>query len=232
MYQEACRIPIDVHYGPGSPNEAALQLIGPVAGLHVLEVGCGGAQCSIAFAKQGAIVTAVDIAAVQLAFARELARREQVDITFHQRDMTDLTPIASGSQDLVFSAFAFGYVDDLEACFREVYRVLRPGGRFVWSQGHPFYDTMNATTLRLERSYFATGKYVEGGPDDVPFAGNQRKVSDYFNLLIAAGFSVERMLEPDSRQRYPYDPWYELWEFTPELMAFLPPTIIFKCRKP
>src|SRR5262249_20339584 len=46
-YQRSCQIPVDVHYGPGSPNEAHLQLIGPVAGKRILEVGCGGAQCSV-----------------------------------------------------------------------------------------------------------------------------------------------------------------------------------------
>src|SRR3954447_20398123 len=171
-YQADCQIPIDVHYGPGSPNEADLQLLGPVAGKHVLEIGCGGAQCSIAFAQQGAIVTAVDNAAAQLAFAKELAGRHDVSITFHQRDMTDLQPIATGSQDLVFSAFAFGYVDDLLACFREVHRVLRDDGLFVWSQGHPFYDTRDAATVKPVRSYFETGKVVAGEEPVVPFAVN------------------------------------------------------------
>src|SRR5690348_4301209 len=81
-YQRDCKIPVDVHYGPGSPNEADLQLIGSVEGKHVLEVGCGGAQCSVAFALQGAIVTAVDIAASQLAFARDLAASHGVSIDF------------------------------------------------------------------------------------------------------------------------------------------------------
>ena len=225
-YQADCRIPIDVHYGPGSPNEAELQLLGPVAGKHVLELGCGGGQCAIAFALQGAIVTAVDIAAAQLAFAVDAARLHRVDITFLQRDMADLAPIASGSQDLVFSAFAFGYVDDLATCFREVRRVLKPDGRFVWSQGHPCY-ILSGATLRPERSYFETGKVVVGDATVVPFAVNYRTVSDYVNLLLGAGFRLERMLEPDSRTRYPYDPWYGMWDYTPELMQMLPPTIIF-----
>jgi hypothetical protein len=57
-------------------------------------------------------------------------------------------------------------------------------------------------------------------------------VSDFVNLLVGAGFVLERLLEPDSRQRYPYDPWYGRWENTPELMPLLPPTIIFKSRQP
>jgi SAM-dependent methyltransferase len=228
-YQRKCQIPIDVLYGTGSPSEAELQLLGSVAGKRVLEIGCGGAQCGIAFALQGAIVTGVDIAASQLAFARELAERHHVTIEFHERSMEDLDPIPSGSQDLVFSANAFAYVDDLFSCFREVHRVLKEDGLFVWSRGHPCYDLMDGQTLQPGRSYFETGKFVEG--DGPPFAGFRRTVSDYVNLLADTGFLIERMLEPDSRQRYPYDPWYGLWDYTPELMQKLPPTIIFKCRK-
>src|SRR5918996_1918367 len=86
-YQETCQIPIDVLYGAGSPNEESLQLIGPVSGKRVLEIGCGGAQASIAFAKQGAVVTAVDVASSLIEFARELAKEHNVAVEFHQRDM-------------------------------------------------------------------------------------------------------------------------------------------------
>ena len=73
-FQETAQLPIDVVYGQ-HVTEQELQLIGPVAGKYLLEIGCGGAQCGIAFAKQGAIVSGVDIAAAQLEYARELAEK-------------------------------------------------------------------------------------------------------------------------------------------------------------
>jgi 2-polyprenyl-3-methyl-5-hydroxy-6-metoxy-1,4-benzoquinol methylase len=66
------RHPIAVEYIAGVTEEK-LQLIGPVASKRVLEIGCGGGQCSIAFAKQGALVTSVDVAAAQIEIAGELA---------------------------------------------------------------------------------------------------------------------------------------------------------------
>jgi 2-polyprenyl-3-methyl-5-hydroxy-6-metoxy-1,4-benzoquinol methylase len=230
-YQEICRVPIDVLYGTGSPNEDSLQLIGRVAGKRVLEIGCGGAQASIAFAKQGAVVTAVDISSSEIAFARGLAKENDVSIEFHQLDMTDLSPIDSGSQDIVFSAYALNYVDDLLACFNDVFRVLKNDGLFVWSGAHPFCYSIDSETLRLNRSYFETGKSVEGEETGCPFASVHRTLSDYLNLLVEAGFALERVVEPDSRQRYPYDPWYGLWGNAPERLAMFPATIIFKCRK-
>ena len=230
-YQETCRIPVDVLYGTGSPNEESLQLIGPVAGKRVLEIGCGGAQASIAFAKQGATVAAVDVAAAVIEYAKELAAEHHVSIEFHQRDMADLSPVASRSQDVVFSAYAFNYVDDLLSCFKEVWRVLKHDGLFVWSGAHPFGHSIDAETLRLQHSYFETGKTVEGEETGCAFAKVHRTVSDYFNLLVEAGFVVERIVEPDSRERYPDDPWYGLWGNTPERLRLLPATIIFKSRK-
>ena len=194
--------PIDVEYGAGI-TEAKLQLIGPVVGKRVLEIGCGGGQCSIAFAKQGALVTSIDITAAQIEIARELAEQNGVSINLIQRDMTDLSPIPSESQDIVFSANAIHYVDDILACFREVHRVLKADGLFVLGGGHPFSDIIDPKTMLPTRSYFDTGKVVAGlEVSDEPgyaFASNYRTISDFYNTVVEAGFRVERMVEPDLR---------------------------------
>ena len=45
-YQDECQIPADIHYGPSSPNENELNLLGDVDGRAVLELGCGYKQTS------------------------------------------------------------------------------------------------------------------------------------------------------------------------------------------
>ena len=220
-FQDAYKHPIDILYG--DVNEDKVQLIGPVDGKRVLEIGCGGAQCSIAFAKRGAIVTGVDFAESEIEFARELANEHKVEIELFQRDMSDLTPIATDSQDIVFSASAFHYVDDLSTCFNEVYRVLKQQGMFVFGGGHPFMEIVDPKTMTINRSYFDTGVHIEGS-----FAQVDRKLSDYFNLLVDAGFIVERIIEPDPRDGFTPT------EFSApaELTAKVPTCIIFKARKP
>ncbi len=226
--------PIAVEYGAGI-NEEKLQLIGPVAGKRVLEIGCGGGQCSIAFARQGALVTSLDITAAQIEIARELAEQNGVSLTLIQRDMTDLSPIPSESQDIVFSANAFDYVNDIRACFREVHRVLKADGLFVWSIGHPFTGIIDPKTMLPTRSYFDTGFVVSGlEVSDEPgfaFAENRRTASDYFNTLVDTGFRVERMLEPDPRPVDPDNPRNWLWDQTPRFLELFPGYMVFKCRK-
>ena len=233
QFQAMAQLPIDVVYGR-QVNEERLQLIGPVAGKRLLEIGCGGAQCGIAFAKQGAIVTGIDIAASQIEYAKELAEQNSVSITFHQRDMTDLAPIDSESQDIVFSSCALQYVDDILPCFKEVHRVLKANGLFVLSIGHPC-NIVDGATLLPTRSYFDTGKIVMGAEvsDEVgfAFAENRRTISDYFNALVEAGFRVERMVEPDIRPVDPEDPKNRQWGCTPQLLELFPATLIFKSRK-
>ena len=233
-FQAYAQLPIAVIYGT-HVTEEKLQLIGEVAGKQLLEIGCGGAQCGIAFAKQGAIVTGVDIAAAQLEIARELAAQNGVSITFYQRDMTDLTPIASASQDIVFSSIAFHYVDDIVACFKEVYRVLKREGLFVFSIEHPFSTMIDGGTMLPDRAYFDTGKVVSGldVSDEVgyAFAENRRTVSDYFSALVGAGFVVEQLIEPDVRPVDPTDPKNQRWGKTPPFLETFPTILIFKSRK-
>jgi len=114
------KISVDIHYGPSSPNEDDLKLLGDLAGKRVLELGCGGGQCSIAFALRGARVTGIDFAEGQLAFARKLAAEHGVEVEFLKHDIANLSPFAENSVDIVFSAFALMYLEDRLKVFREV----------------------------------------------------------------------------------------------------------------
>ena len=47
----------------------------------------------------------------------------------YQQNIKSLHQIESNSQDIVFSAWALHYIDNLEKCFKEVYRVLKNQGK-------------------------------------------------------------------------------------------------------
>ena len=231
-YQKECNIPIDIHYGPGSPNEKHYKLLGNIKGKKILEIGCGGAQCSIAMAKKGAKVTGIDISEEQLKFAKKLAEKNKVNIDFYQGDIRNLKQIKSNSQDIVFSAFALQYVDNLKKCFNEIHRVLKKKGLFIFSLDHPFSRTINSKTLKIKESYFKIGKFVEIFSDKTKkFVAYNHTISELHNLLVGEKFIVERIIEPDSRKKYSYDPWYGIWDYNPKFLKMFPPTIIFKARK-
>ena len=234
-YQAEHQIPAGfVHYGPHCPNEDQLQLIGDVRGKCVLEIGCGGGQCSIAFAKRGAIATGLDLSDAQIEFARGLAGKEGVQATFVQGTAEDLSAIAGESQDVVFSAYALMYVDHIERCFGEVKRVLRPAGLFVFSLDHPFWYCLAETELRIEFSYFDTAysyeweqKGLEARPRVAQF---QRTVGDWFRFLRGAGLEVLDIIEPEPVEQGSGQDWGDY--YSPQRQRMVPATIIWKARRP
>jgi SAM-dependent methyltransferase len=199
-YQAVARLPTDAaHYGPDIGTEADFRLLGDVKGKRVLELGCGGAQCSIAFAKQGATAIGIDSSAEMLSVARRLCEQEEVKVELRHGDMADLAFLRAESVDVVFSSYAFGYVDDLDRVFRQVNRVLKAAAPLVFSLPHPAWlmvgdDTTDPPVVR--RSYFDRSPvaYERNG---ITFTEYQHTVSDLFGGLTRSGYRVDTVLEPE-----------------------------------
>ncbi len=224
-FQEEGGHSIAVAFGPGAPEGDDLGLLGDVDGVDAVELGCGGAQFGIALAQQGANVTGVDVSAEQLAYARDLAAEHGVDVDFRHRSVTDLNGVDDDSFDLAFSAFAFMWVEDLQACFAEAHRVLRDGGRLVFSVDHPFYKTLDPESGDVVRSYFSgEPKRAYSESLDAEMVVYRRPVSEIVNGLLEAGFTIERLEEPGYDDPAAYEA--DFGSFEPELMAKVPPTLV------
>ncbi len=234
-YQAEHDIPTDfVHWGPHCPNEDELRLLGDVRGLHTLEIGCGGGQNSIAVAKRGAVAIGVDLSDAQVAYAQELAAREGVAATFLQSNAEDLSAIADGSQDIAFSSFAFQFIEHMDRVFAEVARVLRPGGRFVFSVNHPFfYCVAESADMRIEFSYFDHAYWYDwesDGMEEHPrMTEYQRTVSEWYRLFRGAGLEVVDILEPEPVEEGSGQDWG--YGYAPERQRMVPATIIWRARK-
>jgi ubiquinone/menaquinone biosynthesis C-methylase UbiE len=230
-YQKDHKIKIDISYGRGSPNEKVLNLIGNVKGKRVLELGCGGAQAGIAFARKGAKVTGIDISEKQIKFATFLTKKNNVDIKLYRGDVSKLDMIKSNTQDIIFSAWAFEYVGDLTKCFKETNRVLKKQGIFIFSLDHPFWGVVNKASMKVRRSYFDSGIYKEPHRKGI-FVGYYHTLSELINPLIEAGFTIEKIIEPDSRKKNVGDYWYGNQDKKRRnAMKFIPSTIIIKAKK-
>jgi ubiquinone/menaquinone biosynthesis C-methylase UbiE len=223
------------HYGPNCPNEKDLNLLGSVKGKKILEIGCGGGHNSIAFAKQGAIATGLDTSEEQLKYATELAESESAKVEFVKGDMSNMVDITSSSQDIVFTACAICYAP-IEKTFKEVNRVLRDDGLFVFSEIHPFYNVFSDEDLTVQRSYFITGKtewdwwYREDKKDKkTKCAGYSYKVSDTINVLVDSGFEIEKVLEPEPVEKDEVSDYTN--DYPLERLKMIPGTIIFVARK-
>ncbi|HXR72454.1 class I SAM-dependent methyltransferase [Actinocrinis sp.] len=194
-------------WGPEGLYEDEAHLLGAVTGKRVLEVGCGAAQCSRWLAKQGADVVAFDLSWRQLQHARRIDEAsDEPPLQLVQADATVL-PFADESFDIACSAFgAVPFVADSAAVMREVARVLRPGGRWVFAVPHPFRwclpDDGGEGGLRIRDSYFDRRPYVEQDENGVAtYVEHHRTLGDRVRELTAAGLVLLDLVEPE----YPED---------------------------
>lgn len=228
-YQAGMQLPVDVaHYGPDVGTEADFRLLGDLKGKRVLELGCGGGQNSVAFAKQGAIAIGVDLSAEMLAFARRLADREDVRVELRQGDMADLAFVRADSVDLVFSASAFGFVEDLNRVFRQVHRVLRTGAPLVFSLPHPAWHLVHGgdddRALLVRRSYFDHEPVVYERHGAI-FTEYHHTIADLHTALVRSSYTVDTVLEPPPT---PTGPRSDDWQ---ESARYVPRTLIIRARK-
>jgi SAM-dependent methyltransferase len=223
-------IDVGIAWGPGAAEGDDLGLLGDLEGTKAIELGCGGAQFGIALSERGADVTGVDISAEQLAYARALADDRDQNIEFIETSVTDMPMIQDATYELAFSAWAFQWVADLDACFAEAYRILQEGGRFVFSVDHPYYKLLDPETHEFERSYFDDSpRRAYSDSLDAEMVIYRRPVSEVVNRLIDTGFTIEELREPGYADPDDYES--EFGSYVPELMATVPPTVVYAARK-
>jgi SAM-dependent methyltransferase len=190
-----------------------LQLVGEVAGVRLLDLACGNGYLSRRFARQGAIVTAVDANEPLIERARMREAQELLGITYYVADAAHLQMLEEGAFDLVVCNMALMDIEDAAGAIQEVARVLRQKGRFVASLSHPCFDKVNTSCWVIERFYPTTtiwrkmSHYRELAMDEMPWPqvpgqvvytrAYHRPLSWYFRTLRAAGLVVAAFEEPE-----------------------------------
>ncbi|HEY3682519.1 MAG TPA: class I SAM-dependent methyltransferase [Streptosporangiaceae bacterium] len=219
-------------WGPEGLTEEDAGLLGDVRGVRALEAGCGAARCTQWLAARGAHAVGVDIAFRQLQHSRLADDPGAPPTPVAQADARFL-PFADAVFDLVFSTYgALQFVADSATVMAECARVLRPGGRFVFSVTHPirwsFLDDPGERGLVACHSYFDRTPYVEQDPDGtVTYAEHHRTIGDRVREATAAGLRLLDLVEPE----WPAgdDRSWDAWSRTRG--ELIPGTAIFVCAR-
>ncbi|MEH6470507.1 MAG: class I SAM-dependent methyltransferase [Halopseudomonas sp.] len=102
----------------------------------LLDVGCGAGQTAIPAAESGIQVTGIDLAENLVEYARERARKADLNARFHVGDAEDL-PYADQSYDFVVSMFGAMFAPRPERVVNEFARLLKPGGQLFMANWTP-----------------------------------------------------------------------------------------------
>ena len=184
----------EISWGIWGIDESELNVLGDVAGLDVVELGCGTAYFSAWLAKRGARPVGVDVTPAQLETARRMMAETAIEFPLVEAD-AGATGLPDASFDLVVSEYGASIWVDPYRWIPEAARLLRPGGRLVFLRNSTLVilcsDDEVPAKEQLVHPQFGMKRFEwpEGG---VEF---HLAHAEWIDLLRANGFEIERLIE-------------------------------------
>lgn len=187
------------HSGVSSPNAvmeepAFLEALGPVAGLRVVDLGCGDAELGQVLLAEGCRrYLGVDGSAAMIASARSRLSGTSGEVVHANIEEFSAPP---GTVDVVVSRLALHYVEDIQAVLAAAGQWLTPTGRLVFSVVHPTLTCHDARESGDEpRTNWVVDDYFHAGARRRQWLGSSvtwyhRTIEDYVRALRQAGFAL------------------------------------------
>lgn len=219
----------EITWGMFGASDSEVGALGDVAGLDVVELGCGTAYFSAWLAKRGARPVGVDVTPAQLETARRCQRQFGLDFPLVEASAEDV-PLEDASFDLALSEYGASIWCDPYRWIPEAWRLLRPGGRLVFLCNSPLVilcaaEDEEATVERLLRPQ--RGMHRIAWPDGgVEFHLGH---GDMVRVLRESGFEVENLIELYAPQDATTHEYYEF--VTAEWARKWPAEEIWAARK-
>ncbi|MBW8362701.1 MAG: class I SAM-dependent methyltransferase [Kaistella sp.] len=186
--------------GRTSLNSIELGLLGDIKDQEVLHLQCHFGQDSISLSRMGAKVTGVDLSDKAIEAAENLAEKCGADTEFLISDVYELPNILNKKFDIVYSSYGtIGWLPDLEKWAKVVSHFLKPAGRFVFVEFHPFVWMYDDDFTHLKYSYFNDETIVEN--EEGTYADQNAEISlktvtwnhptsEVLNALIKNGLEI------------------------------------------
>ena len=206
-------------WGMWEVPEEELEILPDLAGLDVLDLGCGTGYWCAWFHRLGARPVGLDLSEEQLATARELQGEHGIEFPLIHAS-AEAPPLPDASFDVVFSEYGAAIWCDPQLWIPEAYRLLRPGGRLIFLCHSvlamlcaPLSDEPTGKTLL--RPQLRLYKIEWPDPDGTDF---HQAHSERFRLLSDTGFDAEALHElyapdgdPDEVRYFMPRGWAQQW---------------------
>lgn len=192
-----------------------LRMLGDVKGKHVLDLACGQGIFSRMLADRGAGVVGVDLGKELIELAEKRSKGYKFNIHFFSGSADDLFMVKDDTKDLVVCVLALQNIEKLAETMKEVFRVLRKGGRFVAVLNHPAfriprgsswgYDENEKKQYRRIDHYLSESKIkidmTPGEKKDKKFTVSfHRPLQVYVKAMSKCGLAITRLEEWESHK--------------------------------
>lgn len=199
-----------------------LKLLGNVRSKKVLDLGCGTGIYSKILKKEGAKVKGIDISEKEI----EVARRENPYIEFKIGNAEKL-PYQDEEFDIVLAALVMEYFNSWNKVLREIRRILKKKGIFVFSIGNPITNCIRIKSIRrakIIRNYFKEGKITSRWWRGIYMVWYHKTYGTIVRLLLNNGFELKdyedsfplrkaKRLFPEDYRRTSVLPYFCTWKW-------------------
>ncbi|KYK36328.1 MAG: hypothetical protein AYK19_00880 [Theionarchaea archaeon DG-70-1] len=206
-------------------NPAMFELLGDIRDKRILDVGCGEGYNTRIMAKKGAHVTGVDFSKEMIKYAIQ-EKKERLRIDYHILNACNLHIFSDNTFNIVTCFMALQDIEDHHNAVKEVSRVLKKGGRFIFVVPHPCFEkrVINGTIIggweytdKGDKSpenalYYKVDKYFDIHKYTISWDMERlqhhfktttfhRTLTDYADALYNAGLTILRLKEPKPTEK-------------------------------
>ena len=191
--------------GKTSLNEIELRELGDVRGRKILHLQCHFGMDTLSWAREGAIVTGIDLSDEAIEAAKQLSNELNIPAEFICCNVYDTLENIDKQFDIVFTSYGvIGWLPDLDKWANAISQALKPGGTFYMVEFHPVVWMMDENFERIKYYYHneeviveeQSGTYTDRNADIhyKEYSWNH-SISEVLNSLIKYGLTIQHFNE-------------------------------------
>lgn len=168
-------------------------MLGKLKGLDVVDLGCGsGVYAKYLLSKQVKSLTCIDFSEAMVKLVRSKFSEQ---VSAYVQDLSQGLPLQkSMTVDVIVCPLLLHYIEDLTTIFKDIQRVLRPGGYMVLSTHHPFADfECSRSGNYFEKERVQQEWHTIGKPVTVSFY--RRSLTEICNAITENGLVISQISE-------------------------------------
>ncbi len=174
--------------------------VGDVTGKSMLHLMCHFGMDTLSWAREGALVTGVDLSDSSITLAKKLSTEANTPADFICSDIYTLPKVLDKKFDIVFTSHGvLLWLSNLKEWAKIINRFLKPGGMFYIAEVHPFTSVLSHD-FQMKYNYFNTESYIDDSPGtytdwnaDIKGTTYQwnHTISEVINVLVGQGLKIE-----------------------------------------